>query len=319
MSKKTKGSYGAWYYSRMVERYSYRGVTWVSLKRPTREEVEELMIEFDLSPFLMSDLTAPVPQNSAVVDDGVIKVTLDFPVIKQVNKQRTKEIKFLIAKQTLITVQYDEMGSMDRFRRAYEIRCTLKKPFPRSNAIQLFIEIFNELYTAASNKLDYLESVLGDIENHIFDGNEKKMVLDISQASKKLISFKHTLRSHDTALADLAELTTSLYKKTYEHDLEKLTTRYEHLIERSGSLFEILVALRDTNLAMLTTKQNEIMKTLTIMAFITFPLTLFTQMFGMNTESTPILGLPGDFWIIVAIMFGVTLILFAYFKRKGWM
>ena len=70
---------------------------------------------------------------------------------------------------------------------------------------------------------------------------------------------------------------------------------------------------------MLTTKQNETIKTLTIMAFITFPLTLFSSMFGMNTEGTPIIGHQYDFWIIIAVMCTVAVFFFAFFKYKKWM
>ena len=90
------------------------------------------------------------------------------------------------------------------------------------------------------------------------------------------------------------------------------------LIHRTNMLFETLSAIRDANGAMLNTKQNETIKTLTIMAFITFPLTLFSSMFGMNTTATPILGHPHDFWIIIDIMSGVTVFFFSFFKYKNW-
>jgi magnesium transporter len=70
---------------------------------------------------------------------------------------------------------------------------------------------------------------------------------------------------------------------------------------------------------MLTTRQNEIIKNLTIMAFITFPLTLLSSMFGMNTTSSPILGHPADFWIIVGIMLSGGVGFFTFFKYKRWL
>jgi LPXTG-motif cell wall-anchored protein len=55
------------------------------------------------------------------------------------------------------------------------------------------------------------------------------------------------------------------------------------------------------------------------MAFITFPLTLLSSLFGMNVQSAPIIGSRGDFWIIVGIMIMGAIGFFTYFKRKGWM
>ena len=90
----------------------------------------------------------------------------------------------------------------------------------------------------------------------------------------------------------------------------------EDIIVRTLALFETLEELRNTNSALLTTKQNEIMKLFTILAFITFPLTLFTSMFGMNTIATPIVGGTNDFWMILGIMGVVSIGFFAYFKYK---
>ena len=60
------------------------------------------------------------------------------------------------------------------------------------------------------------------------------------------------------------------------------------------------------------------MKNLTIMAFVTFPLTLISSVFGMNTSFLPVVGRPNDFWIIVSFMAILALTFFMYFKVKHW-
>ena len=77
--------------------------------------------------------------------------------------------------------------------------------------------------------------------------------------------------------------------------------------------------LRLTNDSLLETKQNSIMKVLTIISFITFPLMLFSSLFGMNTENTPIIGNGLDFWIIIGIMVAVSIVLLIFFKYKKWL
>ena len=61
------------------------------------------------------------------------------------------------------------------------------------------------------------------------------------------------------------------------------------------------------------------MKVLTIMAFITFPLSVIASIFGMNTKTLPIVGVPHDFWIIMGIMVFATIMFFALFKYKKWL
>jgi Mg2+ and Co2+ transporter CorA len=39
----------------------------------------------------------------------------------------------------------------------------------------------------------------------------------------------------------------------------------------------------------------------------------------MNTEYLPIVGLPGDFWIVTGLMLAGTVFMIAVFKRKKWL
>jgi len=303
----------------MIEHFKQGKITWVNMKNPTADEVRTVMEELNLPPFLISDLTTTVPKNSAVKLDGTIKITLDFPVIKRLDVDQQDEIKFLITKNSLLTVHYEEMEGIDRFKRQFEVATTLRKKQTHLTGAHLFISLVTTLYESTSTQLDYVESRLADIEAQIFKNNEKQMVFDISAISKKIIAFRHILRAHEDVFREARPLFETLYSNTFTIDLQNIQGQYFILQRRVATQFETLTALRETNLAMLGTKQNEVMKILTIMAFVTFPLSLFSSMFGMNTEHTPIVGHVGDFWIIVGIMVVVAIGFFFFFKQKGWM
>lgn len=305
---------------RMIERIAQGKLTWVSMKNPSSEEVRSVMTEFSLSPLLMGDLTTPIPKNYAMRVEDAIKVVLDFPVVKRLIAQHSYEVKFIIKKDSLITIQYEEMGGMDRFKRQMEVASTLfkkKSPVKRTGA-DLFITLINHLYASSAEKLDYIETKLTDIEDEIFKDNEKEMVFEISNTSKKLIAFRHTLNGQRDIFFEIAPLFTQVYKHQFSKEISDIQEQYDFLCEKANTLSETLVALRDTNTAMLTTKQNEVMQIFTIMAFVTFPLTLMSSLFGMNTENTPFVGNEWDFWIIVGIMLVAAICFFAFFRHKNW-
>jgi magnesium transporter len=102
----------------------------------------------------------------------------------------------------------------------------------------------------------------------------------------------------------------------YLRDLEGTEERVERTIE---NLQSSLVDLRETNNSLLSTKQNEIMKTLTVTAFVFLPLTFVGQLFGMSFEYLPLLHNPNGFWIIVGVMTGLGCGIFLYFKYRGWL
>ena len=302
----------------MLERYTNNKLTWVDLREPTIDEIREVMEEYSVAPELMSDLTRPVPRSEAVHAPGSVKITLDFPVVRNTHIESAQEIKFIVSKTHLVTVRYEDIAAVHQFSKELEVISALDKTGKKAHGGHLLIALLTTLYDALSQKLDYIESRLSDIEKEIFDEHEKEMVPEISNVSRRLITFRQTLSVHeevfDTALVPLE----ALFGKTFRRNVEELKAHFGYLMRRVTALNEALEELRDTNNALLTTKQNEIMKILTIMAFITFPLTLFTSMFGMNTKTLPIVGREGDFWMILGIMAAVTVGFFGYFKYKRW-
>lgn len=289
------------------------------MKRPTVDEVRKVMRELDIPSVLLADATGTVPKNTVTQVDGTVKVTLDFPAIKRIEPSHQLEVKFFVSKNSLLTIQYEEMEGVDRFRRQFEVASTLRKKQSHLTGAHLFISILNQIYESSSSKLDYIESKLSDIESEIFKNNEKQMVFEIADVSKKLIAFRHTIGGHDDVFRDLGTILESTFGKGFHADIKALDHQLSILERRVNTQYKTMTALRETNSAMLNTKQNEIMKIFTVMAFTTFPLMLFSSMFGMNTENTPLLGHPWDFWIIVGIMVIATIGFFSYFKHKNWM
>jgi magnesium transporter len=303
----------------MLERFIQKNVIWIDIQSPTNEEIHQVMTEFAFPPGLVNDLSTSVPRSEAVRDGKTIKLTLDFPIIRRTDMNGPHEVKFFVSDDFLITVHYEDIGAIDSFKKEFDVITTLKKASKKMTGTDIFIALMNELYSSTAKKLDYVQSLLTELESEIRDGHEKELVFRTSELTRKLITFRQTLKDHDDVFRDAREHFEVVAKKSRIDELEDLRIHYLHVLRRTGSLFETLEELRDTNTALLTTKQNEIMKTLTIMAFITFPLTLVTSTFGMNTIYTPIIGIPGDFWVILGFMLLATIGFFAYFKFKKWM
>ena len=81
---------------------------------------------------------------------------------------------------------------------------------------------------------------------------------------------------------------------------------------------EVLRELRETNNALLSTKQNETMKILTLFTFLALPFTIIASLFQMNTNSTPLVNSNIAWPIIVGTEIFITLILFTIAKKKKW-
>src|SRR2546426_185598 len=93
---------------------------------------------------------------------------------------------------------------------------------------------------------------------------------------------------------------------------------YEVLDDLFDNYKEVVEALEDTNESVISHRQNDILRILTIFSVILLPLTLISGIFGMNVlfpgEHTP-----AAFWAIVGLMVGVIAGMIAFFKYKRWL
>jgi len=303
----------------MLNRYEYNGVVWVDIENPSVEEVEDVAKEFDLGPLLIEELLTPTAKPRADIYPGFVYTVLHFPALRYTHGLETNhEIDIILGEKFMITTHYSTASATYDLGRAFEAASLLGQNSKRIGVGHVFLELMQRLYKAADDELDALEEVTSDIEANIFEGLEKEMVTAISFASRELLTHKRLLSTHREILDALEQATKALFGETYAHQVRGGAALHYRVNHRVMTMNDILNELRETNMALLYTRQNETMKNLTIMAFVTFPLSLIAGIFGMNTIHTPIVEHPQGFWIIVIGMFGLTSIFFAYFKLKRW-
>jgi len=302
----------------MINRFTYKQVVWLDIVSPSNEEIREMAEECNIPTSFMGDLSAMTPRSAVVSEKGAIKLTLDFPIVKRTDIKQPHKVKMIATKDHLITIRFEDMEAIHRFTKEFEVMAALDNGKKQTSGSHLLVTLLSYLYGSLNNKLDYLETKMAHVEEGIFTNKEKEMLIEISQISRRLIAFRQVMLTHSTVLESFEENLESAFSKRTKFNVEEIMDRYQHVATRAEILAKTIDELRDTNNGLLSSKQNEIMKTLTIMAFITFPLTLFTSTFGMNTASTPLIGQKGDFWIIISIMMVVSVGFFGFFKYKKW-
>lgn len=302
----------------MIERYTHNKITWLDIVNPTPEEIHEILSECGIPREFGGDLTTMTPKTEVYSQKGFLKITLDFPFVKRSDISHPHEIKFLVTKTHLVTIRFEDITALYSFGKEFEVLCLLNGKGKTSTS-SLFITMLNHLYDSLHGKIDYLESKIKDVEEEIFKQREKEMVYELSQVGRRMIIFRQTISTHERALTKLPIAMSVAFVQNHSTSLEEILQQYKSVESRVNALFSTFENLRSTNDSLLSTKQNETMNTLTALAFITFPLMLFSSMFGMNTMHTPLIGARYDFWIILGVMILVSALLFIYFKYKKWL
>lgn len=303
----------------MITRLQYGDTTWVDLNQPTEDEVHAVVTEFAVNPFISADLLSPSVKSRVERHDEHLYLILHFPVFKHSHSgEHKQEVDFVIGKNFLITTRYDTVDSIEKYQKLIEVNSILDHGEGRSSGA-LFFGIIREIYESLFNELEYIENWIGKIERNIFSGKEREMVFALSDVSRTVLNFKKATVFHREVLKNLHMYGGELFDDMFTYNVTQALHEYSKLEEHLRTIGDSVMELRETNNSLVSTRQNEIMKTLTIVASITFPITIIAAIFSMDDIHAPIIGNPHDFYILLGFMAISALCMILFFKRKKWL
>ncbi len=303
----------------MITRHEYERVVWIDLESPTQHDVRTLVEEYQIDALTAEELLFPTVRPRLEVHQSYLYIVLHFPALRHTHKTKEQEIDFIVGDNFIITAHYEPIDALHKFAKVFDTKSMLARETVGAHAGFVFFYLLKKMYKSVEHEISYIHDALKEIEGAVFKGREREMVIALSHAGRDLLNLRQTIEPHRDVLADLSERGRALFPESFAPYIKALTNEYYRVHNHVMRHIESTRELRETNNSLLYTKQNEVMKVLTIMAFVTFPLSLIASVFGMNTENTPIIGSPYDFWIITSLMGVGTILMFWFFKHKKWL
>ena len=295
-------------------------LVWHHFFMPSAADMKWLGKTFNFHGLVLDELSRSTARPRVDNFGQYLYLVLHFPIFEaRERKTHPREVDFILTKKELISVAYEPVPPLEDFFKKCSAEKSCEELFASRTPAHLFFHIVQNLYSFALRELDHIQSNINRIEDEIFSGREREVVEELSVVRRDIIDFRRAIKPQLMTLESLAEHGTALFGPGLKPFFVSLIGEFTKVWDLLENNKEALDALYDNNATLLSVKQNDVMKILTIMAFTTFPLVLFAQLFGMNTMATPIVGSPNDFWIIVGIMVAATVGMFAFFKRKKWL
>ena len=303
----------------MFKKQSYKSVTWIDSEIPTKDEARELMEEFGLSPEVAQDILLPTFKDKIVPYNDYIYLVLHFPAFKHThNKSHRQEIDFVVGKDFIITNRYEGIDAMEKYAKIFEVNSILDKKEGDIGPGELFLAMIETIYQSLSDELDSINYLLREAEKNIFAGKEREMVFELSRVGREIINFNHIITPHGNILETLKQHSEKILGKPFALEIDEIINEYYKISKTLENVTEVLKELRDTNDSLLSTKQNETMKILTVFTFFALPFTIITGFFQMNTKYTPFVNSNNDWYFIVGFEIIVLIIVYIIAKKKKW-
>ena len=156
------------------------------------------------------------------------------------------------------------------------------------------------------------------VEEEVVADPDRGTLQAIYALKRSLIALRRSVWPLREAVAQLergespliGEQTLVYFRDVYDHTIEVAETVETYRDTMSGTL--------DVYLSSQSSRMNEIMKVLTVIATIFIPLTFIAGLYGMNFAYMPELRHPWGYPAALASMAIVAGVMLLYFKKKGW-
>ena len=304
-----------------IAELSANGLTWAHLDAPTAEEATQLKERFGWHPLDLEDVLSrrERPKVDDYADEGYLFAVLHFPVYdKTIQRLNAGELDAFIGHDYLVTLPNVELLPVTRlFQRCQDDAGLRDQLFGKGSGYLLY-HVLDDLFDYCFPILDKIAHKLRALEEDVFEGAAEEVVRDISNAKQEIISYRKIIKPERSTLRLLERQIERFLPEELELYFDDIGDRVERIWDLLDNYKEVVEALEDTNESVISHRQNNVLRVLTVFSVIMLPLTLITGVFGMNVHF-PGFETAGAFWAITGAILALLVGMVAFFRLKRWL
>ena len=297
----------------------FKNITWIDFSEPSSDDVAYLQENFDIHPIAIEEFVTPTYRAKATQYNNCIFLTIHIPLYDA--KARTTypgELDIVITKHHLITGHSRDILELDNFFKTLEESEGKRRLYMNRTPAHLLYHLLETILDSCFPRIDHIHEKLINIEEQVFNGKEKEMVVEISVVKRDILNFRRTLKPQRHLIESLTQMKTELIAPDlipYFQDLTGTNIRLWNALESNKETIE---SMEETNNSLLSNKLNMTMKVLTIFNAIFLPITVYSNIMSMSTD-VPLSKSVDGFWIHVSIMLIISLFTIMLFKIRKWL
>lgn len=293
-------------------------VTWIDIKALHDLKTIELTGKlFDIHPLVLEDILNTNQRPKIEYSEKYIFIVLKMLSYNQrADHIDVEQISIILGRNYVITFQENDEDIFDNLRE----RMRKNKGYMRSTGADYLA------YALLDTIVDYYYILLENIGQKIEDYEElllkmpkSELLKDIYILKRENLILRKSVWPNREVISKLEKVDSPYISRAtlpFVRDLQDHTTI---VIETVESYNEMISNLIELYLSIGNNRLNEVMKMLTIISTIFIPLTFIVGIYGMNFKYMPETGWKWGYFVILAMMAVIGIIMVIFFKRKKWL
>ena len=303
---------------------------WIDLQNPDRNDVEKLAEKYNFNELNIEDCMTKFELPKLDSYDDHFFVILHFPPLAQkIGISKNSQLSIFVGKDFLVTVH---QGDLKPLVELVEI-CKTNTDQQRKDRLLgkssglLLHEILDVLVDDLLHTSRKIIANLDDIEDRVFD-ETKPVARSIALLRREINRLRRIVNPLKKFVLEIAKNV----KQFSDSEDDKLALFYDDVIDHIDKVIETLEESRetmeiykDTDFVLSNEKTNKVLAVLTIIFTLAIPATVIGTFYGMNVNlpggigsNLTILGPFTSFIIVIIASVIPVIMMFAYFKKLGW-
>ncbi|MFT4610801.1 MAG: magnesium transporter [Glaciecola sp.] len=308
--------------SSVEDAFNFKGndhVTWININGLNNvKDIETLGLHYKLHPLTLEDLVNTGQRPKLEEFDNYMFVVLKMLSIKNDDEIHYEHLSLILGEGYVLTFQEADGDVFDDLRERLN---SAKGRIRAQGSDYLMYAILDAVVDNYFTVIEVLGDKVEELEGFLFQSKDAddRTPGQIQQLKQEILKMRRSIYPLREVISRLGKTDCKFIEDkthSYVRDL------YDHIIQVSESIDlyrEMIWSLMDMYMTIISNKMNEIMKVLTIIATIFIPLTFIAGIYGMNFKNMPELNSDNGYYILLAAMFILFIIMLLYFRRKRWL
>ena len=292
-------------------------ISWINVDGLKKRDVEAIGLHFGIHNLIIEDILSLGQRAKTDEINGLLFCLLNMLYFNEKDSAvEVEQISIVLGKNFVISFQEDPQRDVfNPLRERLKINNTKLR---QNGADFLFYSLIDMIVDNYFVVIEKLGEKIEELEEDIVRRPNTRSLAKINMLRKEMIVLKRSvspvrellngiLRSESELIEDR---TGKYFKDIYDHILQA-----NDLVE---TYRDMMMNLHDLYLNNVNLKMNEVMKVMAVVTCLLAPATVIGGIFGMNFESIPLLHNRWGFFISVALMLFIPIVMIRIFKRRGW-
>jgi magnesium transporter len=287
---------------------------WLGLRDPSDSELELVESAFGLNALAAEDARHAHQRPKLEDYDGSVFIVLrPARYIDKTEEVEFGEIHLFLAAHYAIAIRRGDASDLGPARQRLE-ESGLLRHGPAAVAWAVVDKVVDDYAPVVAGIDDDIE----EVESELFSGS--------GDATERIYFLKREVIEFHRAVAPMLPFLEALERGAYRQIDDELRRYFRDVAdharrvdERITSQRELLTSILEANLALISLRQNEVVRAISAWAAIIALPTFFASIWGMNFTHMPELDEPWGYWIALAMMAVAVVVLHRFFKRINWL